>query len=154
MKHLSLFSIVALMCLIGLSACDSAVLDLDKYHRNAKQAVEALFNELPGKSDKKFLKEAVKFNESDKLSDQQKNEFFKQLTQKNFKVTAKKLKVRDGYTEVVCDLTLSDGTVKQKKIPPVQGGQRVEDTYRLLRDTGCRFQVSAPCSAPSTSTGY
>lgn len=115
MKHLSFFSIVALLCLIGLSACDSPVLDLDKYHRNAKQAVEALFNELPNKSDKKFLKEAVKFKENDKLSDYQKNEFFKQLTQKKFKVTAKKVKVRDGYTEVVCDLTLSDGTVKKKK---------------------------------------
>lgn len=115
MKQFSFFSIVALLCLIGFSACDSAVLDLDKYHRNAKQAVEALFNELPDKSDKKFLKEAVKFKESDKLSDYQKNEFFKQLTQKKFKVTAKKAKVRDDYTEVVCDLTLSDGTVKQKK---------------------------------------
>ena len=115
MKHLSFFSIVALLCLIGLSACDSPVLDLDKYHRNSKQAVEALFNELPSKSDKKFLKEAVKFKENDKLSDYQKNEFFKQLTQKNFKVTAKKAKVRDGYTEVVCDITLSDGTVKKKK---------------------------------------
>lgn len=115
MKRLSFFSIVALLCLIGLTSCDSPVLDLDKYHRNAKQAVEALFNELPSKSDKKFLKEAVKFKENDKLSDYQKNEFFKQLSQKNFKVTAKKAKVRDGYTEVVCDLTLSDGTVKKKK---------------------------------------
>ena len=59
-------------------------------------------NELPNKSDKKFLKEAVKFKENDKLSDYQKNEFFKQLTQKNFKVTAKKMKVRDGYTEGWC----------------------------------------------------
>ena len=115
MKRLSFFSIVALMCMIGLSSCDSPLFDLDKYHRNAKQAVEALFNELPNKSDKKFLKEAVKFKENDKLSDYQKNEFFKQLTQKNFKVTAKKAKVRDGYTEVVCDLTLSNGTVKKKK---------------------------------------
>lgn len=115
MKRLSFFSIVAVLCLIGLSSCDSALFDLDKYHRNAKQAVEALFNELPNKSDKKFLKEAVKFKENDKLSDYQKNEFFKQLTQKKFKVTAKKFKVRDGYTEVVCDVTLSDGTVKKKK---------------------------------------
>lgn len=115
MKHLSLFSIVVLLCLIGFTACDSPVLDLDKYHRNAKQAVEALFNELPNKSDKKFVKEAVKFKENDKLSDYQKNEFFKQLTQKNIKVTAKKVKVRDGYTEVVCDITFSDGTVKKKK---------------------------------------
>ena len=115
MKHLSLFSIVVLLCLIGFTACDSPVLDLDKYHRNAKQAVEALFNELPNKSDKKFVKEAVKFKENDKLSDYQKNEFFKQLAQKKFKVTAKEFKVRDGYTEVVCDLTLSDGTVKKRK---------------------------------------
>ena len=115
MKRLSFFSLVALLCMIGLSSCDSPLFDLDKYHRNAKQAVEALFNELPNKSDKKFLKEAVKFKENDKLSDYQKNEFFKQLTQKNFKVTAKKAKVRDGYTEVVCDLTLSNGTVKKKK---------------------------------------
>ena len=115
MKRLSFFSIVAVLCLIGLSSCDSPLFDLDKYHRNAKQAVEALFNELPNKSDKKFLKEAVKFKENDKLSDYQKNEFFKQLTQKKFKVTAQKAKVRDGYTEVVCDLTLSNGTVKKKK---------------------------------------
>ena len=115
MKHFMRISIIALMCIIGLSACDSPVLDLDKYHRNPKQAVEALFNELPNKSDKKFLKEAVKFKENDKLSDYQKNEFFKQLKQKNFKVTANKAKVRDGYTEVVCDITLSNGTVKKKK---------------------------------------
>lgn len=114
MKHLSLISIIALLCIIGLSACDSAILDLDKYHRNAKQAVEALFTELP-KGDIKFLKEAVIFKESDKLSDFQKNEFFKQLKEKNIKVTAKKTKIRDGYTEVVCDITLSNGTVKEKK---------------------------------------
>ena len=106
MKHFMRILIISLLCIIGLSACDSPVLDLDKYHRNAKQAVEALFNELPNKSDKKFLKEAVKFKENDKLSDYQKNEFFKQLTEKKFKVTAKKVKIRDGYTEVVCDITL------------------------------------------------
>lgn len=115
MKHFMRISIISLLFIIGLSACDSAITDLDKYHRNAKQAVEALFNELPGKSDKKFLKEAVKFKESDKLSDFQKNEFFKQITTKKFKVTAKKAKIRDGYTEVVCDITLSDGSVKEKK---------------------------------------
>ena len=107
-------SIIALMCIIGLSACDSPVLDLDKYHRNPKQAVEALFTKLPN-GDKKFLKEAVKFKESDKLSDYQKNEFFKQLKEKKFNVVAKKAKNRDGYTEVVCDITQSNGTVKQKK---------------------------------------
>ena len=114
MKQLSRFTIIALLCIIGLSACDSAITDLDKYHRNAKQAVEALFNKLPD-GDKKFLKEAVKFKEGDKLSDYQKNEFFKQLQNKKFKVTAKKARIRDGYTEVVCDITLSDGTVKEKK---------------------------------------
>ena len=115
MKHFIRILIIPLLCIIGLSACDSPVLDLDKYHRNAKQAVEALFNELPNKSDKKFLKEAVKFKEGDKLSDYQKNEFFKQITEKKFKVTAKKAKIRDGYTEVTCDITLSDGSVKKKK---------------------------------------
>ena len=40
---------------------------------------------------------------------------FKQVTEKKFKVTAKKVKVRDGYTEVTCDITLSDGSVKKKK---------------------------------------
>lgn len=114
MKKLSLISIISLLCLIGLSACDSVLTDLDKYHRNAKQAVEALYNELPNR-DKKFLTEAVKFKESDRLSDYQKNEFFRQLKAKNFKVTAKKAKMRDGYTEVVCDFTKGDGTVKQKK---------------------------------------
>ena len=37
------------------------------------------------------------------------------MTQKKFKVTAMKAKVRDGYTEVTCDITLSNGTVKKKK---------------------------------------
>ena len=114
MKHLLRISIIALLCIIGLSACDSAITDLDKYHRNAKQAVEALFTKLP-KGEKKFLTEAVKFKESDKLSDYQKAEFFKQLKEKNIKVTAKKARIRDGYTEVVCDVTLSNGTVKEKK---------------------------------------
>lgn len=112
--QLSRFLVIALLCIMGLSACDSAILDLDKYHRNAKQAVEALFTELP-KRDIKFLKEAVKFKESDKLSDYQKNAFFKQLKEKKFTVAAKKARIRDGYTEVVCDVTLSDGTVKEKK---------------------------------------
>lgn len=114
MKHLLRISIIALLCIIGLSACDSAITDLDKYHRNAKQAVEALFTELP-KKDIKFLKEAVKFKESDKLSAYQKDEFFKQLREKSIKVTAKKARIRDGYTEVVCDITQSDGSVKEKK---------------------------------------
>ena len=114
MKHLLRISIIALMCIIGLNACDSAITDLDKYHRNAKQAVETLFNKLPDR-EMKFIKEAVKFKESDKLSDYQKNEFFKQLKAKKFKVKAKKAKIRDGYTQVVCDITLSDGTVKEKK---------------------------------------
>ncbi len=114
MKHFSLISIISLLCVLGLTACDSSVTDLDKNFRNAKQAVEALYNELP-QGDMRILKEAVKFKENDKLSDNQKDEFFKQLKQKHFNVTAKKVKVRDGYTEVVCDMTLSDGSVKEKK---------------------------------------
>ncbi|MBP5561189.1 MAG: hypothetical protein J6X70_05255 [Muribaculaceae bacterium] len=114
MKQLHLITIISLLCIVGLSACDSALTDLDKNLRNPMQAVEALYNELP-QGDMKILKEAVKFKENDKLSDNQKNEFFEQLKQKHFKVTAKKAKVRDGYTEVVCDITLSDGTIKEKK---------------------------------------
>ena len=114
MKHLSALLFFSLLCILGLNSCDSAVLDTDKYHRNAKQAVEALFQELPN-GDIKFLKEAVKFKESEKFSDYQKNEFFKQLKAKDFKVTAKKAKVKDEFTEVVCDFTYSDGTTKEKK---------------------------------------
>lgn len=114
MKHLSALLSLALVMILALNSCDSAVLDTDKYHRNAKQAVEALFKELPN-GEIKFLKEAVKFKESDKFSDYQKNEFFKQLKAKDFKVTAKKAKVKDGFTEVVCDFTYSDGTTKEKK---------------------------------------
>ena len=105
---------ISLLCIVGFCACDSTLTDLDKHYRNAKQAVEALYNELP-QGDMRLLKEAVKFKESDKLSDYQKDEFFKQLKQKHFKVTAKKAKARDGYTEVVCDMTMSDGSVKEKK---------------------------------------
>ena len=114
MKHLSSITIFALLVIMALNSCDSAVLDTDKYHRNAKQAVEALFQELPN-GEIKFLKEAVKFKESEKFSDYQKNEFFKQLKEKDFKVTAKKAKVKDDFTEVVCDFTYSDGTTKEKK---------------------------------------
>ncbi len=114
MKHLSALSIFALLVIMALNSCDSAVLDTDKYHRNPKQAVEALFQELPNK-EIKFLKEAVKFKESEKFSDYQKDEFFKQLKAKDFKVKAKKTKKRDSYTEVVCDFTYSDGTTKERK---------------------------------------
>ncbi|MBR5639503.1 MAG: hypothetical protein IKW83_07035 [Muribaculaceae bacterium] len=105
---------LALLVIMALNSCDSSVLDTDKYHRNAKDAVEALFQELTN-GDIKLLKEAVKFKESDKFTDQQKNEFFKQLKAKDFKVKAKKVKVKDGFTEVVCDFTYSDGTTKEKK---------------------------------------
>ncbi len=114
MRHLSALFIFAFFIVMALNSCDSAVLDTDKYHRNAKQAVEALFQELPN-GEMKLLKEAVKFKESEKFSDYQKNEFFKQLKAKDFKVTAKKAKVKDGFTEVVCDFTYSDGTTKEKK---------------------------------------
>ena len=114
MKHLSTLSLFALLIIMALNSCESTVTDTDKYNRNAKQAVEALFQELPNK-EIKFLKEAVKFKESDKFSDNQKNEFFKKLNEKKFKVTAKKAKVKDDFTEVVCDFTYRDGTTKEKK---------------------------------------
>ncbi len=114
MKHLSALLFFSLLCILGFNSCDSDLLDTDKYHRNPKQAIEALFKELPN-GDIKFLKEAVKFKESDKFSDYQKNEFFKQVKAKDFKVTAKKTKKRNDYTEVVCDFTYSDGTTKEKK---------------------------------------
>ncbi|MBR6488915.1 MAG: DUF4878 domain-containing protein [Muribaculaceae bacterium] len=115
MKHFSLISTLTLVCFYVLSACSgSVVTDVDKHFRNAKQAVEALYNELPS-GELKYLKEAVKFKENDKFTDQQKNEFFNQIKKKNFKVVAKKAHVRDNYTEVVCDVTFPDGTTKQKK---------------------------------------
>lgn len=132
-KLSSLFTLVVFALL--LSACGEILGDTDKYYRNAKQAVEATFNELPG-GDEMKLKEAIKFKESDKLSDYQKNEFFKQLKNKNFNVTAKKAKVRDGYTEVTCDVTLSDGTVQEKKFKLYKEDDvwKVEIGFSEIRD--------------------
>lgn len=114
MKKICLISLLALVSMITLSSCSSSpITDLDKHFHNCNQAIEELYNNTP--SDLKLLKEAVKFKESEKFSDYQKDEFFKQLKQKNFKVVAKKAKVREDYTEVTCDMTLSDGSTKEKK---------------------------------------
>lgn len=115
MKKIGLISLLAFVSMLTLNSCGSSpVTDLDKHFRNCKQAVEELYNNPP--SDMKLLKEAVKFKESEKFSDYQKDEFFKQLKQKKLKVTAKKAKVREDYTEVVCDVTLSNGSTKEKKL--------------------------------------
>ena len=96
MKLKSLLSIVALVCVVALSACsggDAKKLllgDTDKYGNTPKQAVERLFNTLPGENNIILLKEAVKFKENDKLSDYQKDQFFKQIKEKNFNVKATK----------------------------------------------------------------
>lgn len=113
MKHLSALFILSLLCILGLNSCDSTLLDTDKYHRNPKQAVEALFKELPN-GDIKFLKEAVKFKESDKVSDYVKNEFFKQLKAKKIEVNVKKVKKLDDYTVVQCEITCNGKTIKEK----------------------------------------
>jgi len=135
MRHLSSLFILSLICILGFNSCGNEALDADKYHRNAKQAVEALFQELPN-GEKKFLEEAVKFKESEKFSDYQKNEFFKKLKEKKFKVTAKKAKKLDEYTEVVCDFTYSDGKTKQKKFHLYKEGNvwKTEIGFSELQD--------------------
>lgn len=121
MKKLSFLSILALVCIVALSACsggDAKKLilgDTDKYNNTPKQAVERLFNTLPGENNIILLKEAVKFKENDKLSDYQKDEFFKQIKAKNFNVKATKARTRDDYTQVTCNITLPDGTNVEKK---------------------------------------
>lgn len=121
MKYKSLFSIFVLMCVIALTACtgnDAKKIllgDTDKYHNTPKQAVEELFNTLPGQGNILRLKEAVKFKENDKLSDYQKNEFFNQIKTKNFKVKATKVRTHGDYKTVTCDITLPDGSTIEKK---------------------------------------
>ena len=112
MKYLYSISIFALVCLLA-SCSGSTVTDLDKHFHNAKQAVEELYNNPP--TNLKLLKERVKFKENDKFSDYQKNEFLKQIQNKKLKVTANKAKVKGDYTEVTCEMTLSDGSTKKKK---------------------------------------
>jgi len=141
MKHLSAISIFALVCIIALGACSGGdakkmlLGDTDKYNRTPKQAVEALYNELPNQ-DIKFMKEAVKFKETDKLSDYQKDEFFKQLKNKKLKVKANKVRERDGYTEVKCTITKSDGSTKDKKFRLYKEDNiwRTEITFGDLQD--------------------
>ena len=119
MKNLSLISIVALMFIVAMGACkgDAKKMllgDTDKRGYTPKQAVEALYNTLPNGDINRF-KEAVKFKESDKLSDYQKDEFFKKLKEKNIKVEAKKAKERDGVVKVKCVMTTPDGSRQEKK---------------------------------------
>lgn len=108
------------MCILGLNSCDwlskSSTLDTDKYLRNPKQAVIALFTELPKlpKYERNKLEEVVKFKESDKFSDFQKNRFFEELKNKTFEVDVKKVKQRDDYTEVECEITRNGKTEKYK----------------------------------------
>ena len=112
MKHFYSISILAILCL--LAACSgSTVTDLDKNFHNASQAVEELYNNPP--TNLNLLKESVKFKENDKLSDYQKDEFFKQIQNKKLKVTAQKAKVKPDFTEVTCEMTLSNGSTKKKK---------------------------------------
>ena len=126
MRNLSLLSIFALACLMALSACSGSdtkkllLGDTDKYNNTPKQAVEELFNTLPNQGNILRLKEAVKFKESDKLSDYQKDEFFKQIKNKNFNVKATKARTRDEYTQVTCTMTLSNGSTTEKKFRVVK----------------------------------
>ncbi|MBR5117453.1 MAG: hypothetical protein IK100_02265 [Muribaculaceae bacterium] len=120
MKNLSKIFIFSLMCILGLTSCDwiskSNVLDTDKYLRNPKQAVIAMFTELPKlpKYERNKLEEVVKFKESDKFSDFQKNRFFEELKKKEIEVDVKKVKTLDDYTEVQCEITCNGKTEKHK----------------------------------------
>ena len=57
----------------------------------------------------------MKFKENDKLTDYQKDEFFKQLKKKNFNVKATKARTRDEYTVVTATMTFPNGTTTEKK---------------------------------------
>ena len=111
MKLKSLLSIVALVCVVALSACsggDAKKLllgDTDKYGNTPKQAVERLFNTLPGENNIILLKEAVKFKENDKLSDYQKDQFFKQIKEKKFNVKATKERTHGDQKTVTVSMS-------------------------------------------------
>ena len=126
MKLKSLLSIVALVCVVALSACsggDAKKLlpgDTDKYGNTPKQAVERLFNTLPGENNIILLKEAVKFKENDKLSDYQKDQFFKQIKEKKFNVKATKERTHGDQKTVTVSMTLSDGSTVEKKFKLVK----------------------------------
>ena len=125
MKQFSLILLFALVCISALSSCRDAKTkllgDIDKRGYNPKDAVEALYNTLPD-GDINELKQAIKFKEEDKLSDNQKDEFIKKLREKKFKVNAKKAKDKndDGIIKVKCDVTLSNGTTEEKKFKVVK----------------------------------
>jgi nitrous oxide reductase len=126
MKRLPFISIVALVCILSLSACsggDAKKLllgDPDKYYNTPMQAVERLFNTLPGENNIILLEEAVKFKENDKLSDYQKDEFFNQIKKKKFNVKATKVRTHGDYKTVTCTMTLSDGSTVEKKFKVVK----------------------------------
>ena len=125
MKQFSLILLFALVCISALNSCGDAKTkllgDIDKRGYNPKEAVEALYNTLPD-GDINELKQAIKFKEEDKLSDNQKDEFIKKLREKKFKVNAKKAKDKndDGIIKVKCDVTLSNGTTEEKKFKVVK----------------------------------
>ena len=126
MNKKSLLSIFVLLCVIALTACtgnDAKKLllgDTDKYGNTPKQAVERLFNTLPGENNIILLKEAVKFKENDKLSDYQKDQFFKQIKEKNFNVKATKERTHGDQKTVTVSMTLSDGSTVEKKFKLVK----------------------------------
>ena len=124
MKQFSVISLFALACIFMFSSCRDSkggMFDIDKRGYNPKQAVEALYNTLPD-GDINQLKQAVKFKEEDKLSDNQKNEFFKKLREKKIKVEADKAKDNnnDGVIKVKCTVTFSNGTTDKKKFKVVK----------------------------------
>ena len=125
MKQFSLISLFALVCVLALTSCGGSKNklqgDLDKRGYNPAEAVEALYNTMPN-GDINQLKQAIKFKEEDKLSDNQKDEFIKKLCEKKFKINAKKAKDKnnDGIIKVKCDITLSNGTTEEKKFKVVK----------------------------------
>ncbi len=121
MKHFSFLSVMALVCVVALSACTGSdvkkllVGDTDKYGNTPKTAVEALYNTLLNQGNIIRLKEAVKFKENDKLSDYQKNFFFDKLRNSKATVKATKARTHDDYTLVTFTITHKDGTTEQRK---------------------------------------
>ncbi len=139
MKNLSTI-FFALVCIITIGSCSGDAKkmllgDTDKRGYTPKEAIEALYNTLPN-GDINKLKEAVKFDENDKLSDYQKDEFFKNLKNKNIKVEAKKAKERDGFVKVKCVMTAPDGTRQEKKFRLVKEDDiwKTEIGFKDLQD--------------------
>lgn len=127
MKHFSVITLFALVCIFTLSSCGgdatntTQLTETDKRGYDPQQAVEALYNTLPD-GDINQMKQTVKFKEEDKLSDSQKDDFFKKLCEKKFKVEAKKAKDKnnDGVIKVKCKVTFSNGSSEEKKFKVVK----------------------------------